>query len=474
MRKRRLVAASLALVVAGGSAAAIAGRGSAPRRSHGPRGIVVLLKDLSPPSQRARFEASRAVALRGDGQSAPLSLVSGAWSPGGTPEETLWIEGEVPPGTYTGFEVTFLNASRSTPDRTENLTVPSSPVRIDVPFVVGAGSGTVLVLNLRSAVTKEDPPRFEPVFEGSTRPRPTTGLTGLASVAGWESVAIFDKRTGALASLLPVGPGPGGLAIDAERARAYVAVSGDDVVTAMDLLEGRVRERIALRAGDRPKDVVLSPDGRILIVANPGSDTVSFVDPIAAIELERVAVAGRPASLLMDRDGRRAFVLPERASSITVLSVASHAAIGSIAVETGPVRARFSGRNGERILVAHAESPYLAVIDSRTLIVEQRVYVGQGARALEVDPRSGRIYLARNRTRKIEAFDPSSFLPLSEIPVPGEVSWLAVESEGNGLGVLLLDPPEVRIVGLVGSGTVARTPLGPDPAALLFLTSGAP
>jgi hypothetical protein len=76
--------------------------------------------------------------------------------------------------------------------------------------------------------------------------------------------------------------------------------------------------------------------------------------------------------------------------------------------------------------------------------------------------------------KRIEAFDPSSFLPLSEIPVPGEVSWLSVESEGNGLGVLLRDPPEVRIVGLVGGGTLARTPLGPDPAALHFIMAGAP
>jgi YVTN family beta-propeller protein len=260
--------------------------------------------------------------------------------------------------------------------------------------------------------------------------------------------------------------------VDAERVRAYVAVSGEDVVAALDLLEGRVRDRVALRAGDRPRDVALTPDGRTLVVANSGSDTVSFVDPISAIELERVPVAGRPSSLLMDRDGRRAFVLAERSSSIAVLSISSRSVIGAVAVDSGPVRARFSGRSDERILVAHAESPYLTVIDSRSLTVQQRVYVGAGARALEVDPRSGRIFLARARTRRIEVFDPASFLPIAEIPVPGEVSWMAIEAEGNGLGVLLRDPAEVRIVGIVGMDTVVRAPLGPDPEALRFVQGG--
>jgi len=473
MRQAPIVAAGIALAVTLGCAAsAVGGRLPSAQRSQSPPGIVVILRDLSPPSQRVRFQASRAVALREGGLTAALNVAPPRRSGDEPPEEVLWLEGDVPPGTYTGIEVSFLSATRLGPDRSESLEVPSAPTRVDSPFVVSPGSGTVLAVTLRSSLAQDAPGRFEPVLEGRPRTRPTTGLIGLASVAGWDSVALFDKRTGALASLLSVGRGPSGLAIDAERVRAYVAVSGEDAVAVLDLLEGRVREHVALRAADAPRDLALTSDGRILIVANPGSDTVSFVDPLSAIELERVPVAGRPSSLLLDRDGRRVFVLAERSSAIAVLSVSSRSQVGSIAVDSGPVRARLAGRNGERILVAHGESPYLTVVDSRTLAVEQRVYVGPGARALEVDPRSGRIFLARARAGRIEVFDPSSFLPVEEIAVPGEVAWMSVEAEGNGLGVLLRDPAEARIVGLVGGGTIARTPLGPDPAALRFMQGG--
>jgi YVTN family beta-propeller protein len=473
MKRTLLLAAGIALAASSGCAApGVRVRPAAPETGAGSPGVIAVLRDLSPPSARVRFETSRAAAIREDGTLAELRVVAPPPGDEGFAEEGVWFEGSLPPGPYVGVEISFRAAATSGPGRPVPLEVPSDPVRVDAPFAVGSDACTVVAFSLRSALDPGDPGRFAPVFEGFPRARPTTGLLGVASVEGWNGVALFDKRTGALSAVLPVGRRPSGLAIDPERLRAYVAVSGDDAVAVLDLLEGRVRERVALRAGDVPRDVALTPDGRTIVVANAGSDTVSFVDPLAAIEIERVPVQGRPASLLMDRSGRRVFVLAERSSVVTVLSVALRTPLGSIAVETGPVRARFLGRDGERILVAHAESPYLTVVDSASLAIERRAYVGPGATALEVDSRSGRVFLARSRTGRIEVFDPTSFLPVEEIRVGAEIAWLAVESEGNGLGVLLTVPAEARIVGVVGGKTVARTPLGTGPAALRFVQGG--
>lgn len=473
MTRTLLLSAGIALAASSGCAVpGVRVRPAQPERDAATPGMIAVLRDASPPSARARFETSRAAAIGEDGTLVELRVVLPPPAGEGLAEESLWLEAPLPPGNYAGIEVSFRAAAASGSDGSVPFEVPADPVRVDAPFAVSADTCTVVAFSLRSALDPGAPGRFVPVFEGFPRSRPTTGLLGVASVEGWNGVALFDKRTGALASVLPVGRGPSGLSIDPERLRAYVAVSGDDAVAVLDLLEGRVRERVVLRAGDSPRDAALTPDGRTLVVANAGSDTVSFVDPLAAIEIERVPVQGRPASLLMARDGRRVYVLAERSSVVTVLSVAARTPLGSIAVETGPIRARHLGQDGERIVVAHAESPYLTVVDAASLAVERRVYVGPGATALAVDPRSGRVFLARKRTGRIEVFDPTSFLPVEEIPVGSEIGWLAVESEGNGLGVLLRDPAEARIVGLVGGKTVARTPLGPAPVSLRFVQGG--
>jgi YVTN family beta-propeller protein len=213
----------------------------------------------------------------------------------------------------------------------------------------------------------------------------------------------------------------------------------------------------------------LTPDGRTLIVANSGSDTVSFVDTAAAVETDRLAVGSKPVSLVITRDGRRAFVVAERDSAVTVVDVTSRSNAGSIATDTAPVQARLGGRAEELLYVAHAWSPHLVVADTASLATLRRIYVGNGARALAVDQKTGRLFLARRGTGKVEIFDPASPLPIDEIGVSGDVAYLALEREGNALGVLLTDAREVDIVGVVGRKTLARTSLGPDPAAVGFL-----
>lgn len=385
-------------------------------------------------SSQARLPAESVVAIRADGAELPMREEKG--------RGRLWLTGTLPPGEYTGLAI---RAPEST--------------RLAGSFQVPARGAVVLMAKTggRSEATVAPADKI------------ASGVMGLASVPAWDAVAVFDKRSGDLAALLPAGRSPSGIAIDVERSRAYVAARRDDTIASLDLLEGRLRETIPLRAGDSPVDLALTPDGGTLLVANSGSDTVSFVDPLATIETTRLEIGSRPTSIVVDDAGRRAYVVTERAGGVAVVDVASRTVVGTIATESGPRIARLGGRNGGTLYVAHDASPYLTVADTTTFATTGRVYVGPRARALAVDPRSGRIFLARAGTGTIEEFDPTSLLPVERIPVPGEVRWLSIEREGNGLGIAIADPPEIRVVRIVGRETASRTELGAPPAAVRFV-----
>jgi YVTN family beta-propeller protein len=443
------------------------GPGDRPTPAPGGSGLYVVLREDGPASRRVDFTVSEAYAVRADGAAFPLlpsPLGQGEAPAGG---DRLWLSGTLPPGSYDSLRLTIRSAAIAGAERPLALQVPEAPVETPAPFQLSSDAGVVLVAALRAGAVDGDS-RFAPEFVVTRPPRVASGLLGLASVGAWGSVAAFDKRSGALSAVLPVGRAPGGLAFDVARGRAYVAVSGADEVVVLDLLEERAREHILLRAGDGPLDLALTPDGATLLVANSGSDTLSFVDPISATETDRLAVGSRPVSLVVARDGRRAYVVGERSGSVTVVDIPSRSIAGSIATESGPIVARLGGRADEFLYVAHASSPYLTVADTGSLAAIRRVYVGDRARALAVDPRGGRIFLARRGTGRIEVFDPSSLLPIDEIEVPGEIADLAIEPEANGLGVLLEDPPEARIVPIAGHGVSMRAPLGAGPAVLRF------
>ncbi|HEX4826155.1 MAG TPA: hypothetical protein VFV19_17785 [Candidatus Polarisedimenticolaceae bacterium] len=444
MRLRSAVGAAAFACALAGCAGAHRGTGDAhPARAPGAASLFVFARGGAPP-------ADAVFARREDGGLAPLEVAS--IPAGSRPDaEHAWLTGWIPPGPYAGLEL---------------HTGPETAVDVPFPFLAIADMGTVLLAGAPPAATPGAP---APPLVLAKPPAIASGLLGLVSVASWDALELFDKRSGRVAQVLPVGRGPGGIAIDVAHLRAYVALRGDDGVAVVDLLEERVRERVILRGGDAPADVAVTPDGRTLLVANAGSDTVSFVDTIAAVETERVAVGARPVSVVIAPDGRKAYVVAERGTAVTVVDVNARTVAGTIATDAGPVQARLGGRSSEFLYVAHGDSPYLLVVDAPSLSVLRRVYVGNGARALEVEPKTGRVLLARAGQRKVEVFDPGSFLPVDEITLSGDAVYLALENEGNALGVLVAGPREADLFGNSGRRLQTRAAVGPDPVALRFV-----
>ena len=118
-------------------------------------------------------------------------------------------------------------------------------------------------------------------------------------------VAVVDLPTGKIRSLVPVGICPYGVAISRDGRSAFVSnyggsrprkgektekSAGSDVavdersiplrgtVSVIDLL-GKPRESKQIPVGLHPSELLLSPDGQRLYVANVGSDSVSVIDP---------------------------------------------------------------------------------------------------------------------------------------------------------------------------------------------------
>jgi YVTN family beta-propeller protein len=86
------------------------------------------------------------------------------------------------------------------------------------------------------------------------------------------------------------------------------------IVNVLDLakLQLLVRERITLDTADEPVNmpfaVALSPDGKILYLANAGSDDVSVIDLSTNMGLAHLAVGANPRGIAITPDGSRIFV----------------------------------------------------------------------------------------------------------------------------------------------------------------------
>ncbi len=458
--KRFANALLLSLIASGCSQARHPATGPA---AAGGGALVVYLLPLPRDAKRPSLHFEEMSVLREDGTALPLSLLNAELAGDGQASERRLASQPLPPGRYSGLALRVSPSRSAGGPGTASIRPSQDAVPIPVPFTVERKRTVVLCLRLDDRGTGDAGSRFTPAFSAVFPQRPAPGLIGVVSSRGSGEVTIFDKISGQIAGIVPTDREPAGLAVDADRRRAYVASSGDDTIETIGLLEQDVLSRLLLRGGDAPAELALTPDGRTLLSANEGSSTVSVIDALSLVETARVPVGNGPRSVLIDRAGRRAYTFNAASSSLTVLDVAARGVVGTIGTEAGPLRGQFN-RAGDRVYVIHRSSPYLTVIDPLSLAVTERVFVGPGATALKVDPQSDRIYLARRGARTLEIYDPLSFLPVDTIPTEGDVSFLTIDDEGNNLYLVLPEINQVQVLRIVGKETIARAEVGDGPS----------
>jgi hypothetical protein len=467
----RWIASALALCLFAGCAIPVRAP-SAPAFDPSAGAVLVYLEPL--PAEARRLDARFATfeAVREDGGRIPLRLENPSF--GGNPSQGLHrlAAGSLPPGRYAGLELSLSEATLASEEGKAALGLPDGPTRVVLPFTASAGSGTVVELRLDLKAALADGYRLQPAF-AATIPTPIpVGLVGLASLPEEGLVVTFDRRSGRVTGVTPVGRRPVGIAIDAVRRRGYVALAGDDALVAIDLERGTVSERRPLRGGDQPVDLALIDGGRVLVVANEGSSSVAFVESAGLSETGRALVGDAPAAVLVDRTGQRVFVACRRANRIDELGFNADRrewqVVRSVPTDPGPFRLQFN-RAGNRLYAAQDGSPYAIVLNAESLAVAQRPFVGPGQTAFRVDPASDRVYLARRGTGTIEVFDPFSLLAIDRLPIPGDAVHLAIDRENAGIVAVLPSRGEIVRVSPLSRGIEATVPAGPRVAFAAFI-----
>ncbi len=425
--------------------------------------VFVYLRAMEPEAGRLTFRLGSVSAVRADGDEVPLVLHLREIRGRDAKRERLLASGNLPPGQYVGFSFTAAGASLKGEEGDTALAPAEGKPVSSIAFSIARKSAQVVSLRFRYRESLPGEVQFAPSFSAEIPGKIATGLIGLATSRGGNTVTVFDKTSGRAVAAIPTGAAPAGIALDPMLRRAYVALSGEDAVEAIDLLGATAMNRGPLTIGDRPEEIVLTPDRRSLLTANAGSNTVSVVDAASLVESRRIPVGNGPQSIRVDRAGRRAYVFNTLSSTITVIDLAALSVVTTVSTDSGPVRGDFN-RTGNRLYVLHAHSPYLSVIDPATLSVVRKVYVGSGGTALKVDIRTDLIYLARRGTGEVSIYDPYSFLPVDTYRTGEDVSYLTIDGEGNNLLVVSAGANDVRAIHLVGKGVSAELELGEAPS----------
>lgn len=424
--------------------------------------VFLYLQPFPQEADRLRFSIEEISALAGDGREFPLSLSLNSIVCREMKRQRLLAYGTLPPGSYTGLSMRVKNAFLKTEDGEAALLLPEAPAKMDFVFNVLRKKADVISMTFKYNESVQGGFSFSPFFSYNIPPTPILTLMGYVSNTGSNNVTIFDKRTNQVTGMIVTGGRPVGMALDAGRRRAYVALSADDTIELIDIMAGEVIDRLRLNTGDRPQELALTPDGRILLTVNRGSNTVSFINLDSFLEAGRMDVGKSPNSVLIDQTGRRGFVFNTLSNTISVIDIPNRGLIGTVSTESGPLRGQFN-RRGDRLYVIHEYSPYLVELDSASLAVLRKDPLRIGMNAIKVDTKTDYAYVGRRRDFLVEVYEPFTFAPIDFIDTGGDVEYMAIDNDQNNLYLVNSGKKTVMVLSLVSKKTIAEFDVGDGP-----------
>ena len=175
-------------------------------------------------------------------------------------------------------------------------------------------------------------------------------------------IAVIDLSKSDVSARLPASLETEGMDFSPDGRQLVVANEGDDTVVVYDLASGRAIKRIDVSPyGKRPRGVKFAPDGSIVVVTLENSDNVLVLDRHYDF-VKAVATGKGPYGVAFEPGGAALWIAAARSGEVDVLDARTFAPLASIPVGKRCWHFTFTP-DGKNALVACGRSDAVTVID---------------------------------------------------------------------------------------------------------------
>ena len=203
-------------------------------------------------------------------------------------------------------------------------------------YVVNGGENTVSVLDTQAQRVVQTIPVG--AMPHGMRLRPDGKQIWVANMKGG-TVSVIDAASRKQIAQIGVGKGPAQVGFTADGRLGFVSLSQENRVAVIDPISLKLIRKV--KVAEVPIQLYSTPDSRLLLVANQGTkkrpgNTVSLIDLLTFKVVANIETGAGAHGVVVDRDGRHAFVTNTAANTVSVIDIAQRKVVASVPVGTSP------------------------------------------------------------------------------------------------------------------------------------------
>jgi len=205
---------------------------------------------------------------------------------------------------------------------------------------------------------------------------------------GEDTVSVVDTGARKVVATIAVGAYPHGIRISPDGKEAYVANLKGGTVSVIDTA---ARKEVAqIPVGKGPAQTGFAPDGRLAFVSLSQENKVALIDPAARKVVKTIAVGTVPIQVYATPDSKTLFVANQGTKqkpgkTVSVINLPDAKVVKT--VQTGPgAHGVVVDREGRYAYVSNIYENSVSVLDVKSAKVVANVRVGEGPNGISVTP----------------------------------------------------------------------------------------
>ena len=184
------------------------------------------------------------------------------------------------------------------------------------------------------------------------------------------SITVIDGDKLEVTATITVGNRPRGIILSPDGKHLYICASDDDTIEIMDTTSHEIIGK--LPSGPDPELMDLSPDGSLMFVANEDDNMVTVVDIASGQMLSEIPVGVEPEGIGVSHDGKWAVNTSETTNMAHFINTDTHEITDNVLVDQRPRFAEWTSDDAE-IWVSAEIGGTVSVIDNATRQIKHKI-----------------------------------------------------------------------------------------------------